>query len=232
MRTFAIGDIHGYLEPLRALIDSVSPARDDLLVFLGDYVDKGPDVKGALDYLIELSKSHNAIFLRGNHDQMMIDAHCDPAKITIWECLGGRNPLSSYGHGDLKTQLQTVPPEHWEFLQATCRDYFETPEFIFVHGGIRNTVAPAEEERERLQWMTLGTAEPHLSQRTVICGHSAQRSGQIVNLGHTICADTGITHGGWLTCLALDTFDFWQVNADGERRGGVLRKISDLENEP
>jgi serine/threonine protein phosphatase 1 len=230
MRTFAIGDIHGYLHPLQALIDSVSPARDDLLIFLGDYVDKGPDVKGVIDYLLTLSETHQTVFLRGNHDQMMLDAHRDAASIAFWECLGGTNPLASYGRGTLPAQLQMVPESHWEFLEDRCRNFFETPEFIFVHGGVQAHVSPSEEDPERLLWATLGIAEQHFSGRTVICGHSAQKTGIIADLGHTICVDTGITHGGWLTCLALETLAFWQVNADGARRKGVLRGENELGN--
>jgi len=183
-------------------MDEASPRKDDLLVFLGDYVDKGPDVRGVIDYLLCLSKTHNAVFLRGNHDQMMIDAYREPMKMAIWECLAGENPLSSYGNGRTALLLDKVPSEHWSFLESACRDYFATPDYIFVHGGIQPHVHPADEAPDRLQWMTLSVAEKHLSGRTVICGHSAQRSGEITDLGHTICIDTNITHGGWLSCLA------------------------------
>jgi serine/threonine protein phosphatase 1 len=222
VRILAIGDIHGYLRPLRALIDTIAPQRNDLLIFLGDYVDKGPDVKGVIDYLIAVSKTHNTVFLRGNHDQMMIDAYREPAKSAIWSCLAGEQPLASYGDGTSVDLLKKVPGEHWTFLETGCRNYYETSEFIFVHGGIRFDVTPTEEEPERLQWMTLSLAEPHNSGRTVICGHSRQPSGKITDLGHTICVDTGITHGGWLSCLALDTFEYWQADADGQVRTGQL----------
>ena len=219
-----IGDIHGYLCPLRALIDTVAPQKNDLLIFLGDYVDKGPDVKGVIDYLIDLRETSNAVFLRGNHDQMMIDAYREPAKSAIWSCLAGEQPLASYGNDSSIELLKKVPEDHWAFLETGCRDYYETPEFIFVHGGIQPHVSPADEDPERLQWMTLSLAEPHASGRTVICGHSRQPSGKITDLGHTICVDTGITHGGWLSCLALDTFQYWQANAEGHVRSGRIRE--------
>jgi serine/threonine protein phosphatase 1 len=192
-------------------------------VFLGDYVDKGPDVKGTIDYLIAISRSYNTVFVRGNHDQMMIDAHLDRSKLPFWECLAGDHPLSGYGDGPLTARLQRVPPEHWVFLQTSCTNFFATPSYIFVHGGIRSNIAPEQETHERLQWGTLSSAEKHGSGRTVVCGHSAQDSGNIVDLVHTICVDTGIANGGWLTCLALDTFEYWQIAANANFRSGILR---------
>ncbi len=82
MNIFVIGDIHGYLESLDALIDFAPLQEAKLMVFLGDYVDKGPDSRGVLDRLMEIRDSRHAIFLRGNHDQMLIDAHRDPTKIS------------------------------------------------------------------------------------------------------------------------------------------------------
>jgi 3',5'-cyclic AMP phosphodiesterase CpdA len=223
MRLLAIGDIHGHLSALEALLEFVEPTETDQFVFLGDYVDKGPEVKGVIDRLIQFSANYRAIFLRGNHDQMMIDGHREASAIAIWECVGGENPLSSYADGELKNLLDRVPASHWRFLEEECRDYYATPEFIFVHGGIRAEIDPANEERDRLLWTALSLAAPHYSGRTVICGHTPQRNGEIADLGHTICIDTGITRGGPITCLDLGTFWFWQANVDGNRRVGTLR---------
>jgi serine/threonine protein phosphatase 1 len=71
MRTLAIGDIHGCLAALDDLLAAVAPQPDDLLVFLGDYVDRGPDSRGVLDRLIELCRTHRVVPLRGNHEMMM-----------------------------------------------------------------------------------------------------------------------------------------------------------------
>jgi serine/threonine protein phosphatase 1 len=223
MRTLAIGDIHGHVVALDALLAAVDPREEDLVIFMGDYVDKGPDVKGVIDRLLDFSETHHAVFLRGNHDQMMIDARHNPANQAVWACLGGERPLASYGPGDLQHTKLLVPEAHWDFLENRCRDYFETEEFIFVHGGIRADMEPAQEEKERLLWTTLAHAEPHDSARTVICGHTSQKDGHITDLGHTICIDTAISKGAWLTCLCVETFEFWQANALGECRSGRLR---------
>lgn len=224
MRTLAIGDIHGHLVALDALLAAVDPQPTDQFIFLGDYVDKGPNVRGVLDRLIAFGTAHRAIFLRGNHDHMMVRARHDPVQIAVWHCLGGKAPLASYSSANLALAMEAVPRAHWDFLENQCRDYFETERYIFVHGGIRSEVDPRLEDKEHLYWTTLGFAQPHSSRRTVICGHSAQTSGEIVDLGHTIGIDTAISKGGWLTCLDVESFGFWQANAQGLTRAGTLMR--------
>ncbi|MEK7950704.1 metallophosphoesterase family protein [Luteolibacter soli] len=223
MKTFVIGDIHGYLRALDALLDAVPFGPDDLLLFLGDYVDKGPDTKGVLDRLANFSSRPNTVFLRGNHDQMLLDAHLDPDKYSIWESLAGDDPLASYGSGDSSELIEQIPESHWHFLAQTCVDFLEDERFIFVHAGIRSHLSPQEEDTDHLHWLTLSMAQPHFSHRTVICGHSAQASGIIADLGHTICIDTGISKGKFLTCLELGSFHYWQSSPEGRIQDGLLR---------
>jgi serine/threonine protein phosphatase 1 len=223
MRTFVIGDIHGYSGALDAILDAVPLGSDDLVIFLGDYVDKGPDTKGVLDRLVNFSSRPNTVFLRGNHDQMLLDAHLDPVKYSIWESLAGDSPLASYGPGDSSELIGQVPESHWRFLAETCVDFFQDERFIFVHAGIRPHYSPEEEDIDHLHWLTLSTAQPHWSNRTVICGHSAQASGTIADLGHTICIDTGISKGKFLTCLELGSFHYWQSSSEGRIQDGILR---------
>lgn len=225
-RLLSIGDIHGHTRALEALLDEVRPSPSDKLIFLGDYVNKGPDVAGTLEILSSLSQEENWIFLRGNHDQMLLDAYRDPLKFGIWECLSGDRPLDSYGAGSLKELLHRIPEHHIRFLENRCRDHYETDSFIFVHGGIRPQFSPEEEEIEHLQWTVLSSAAAHLSGKTVICGHSSQANGKIADLGHTICIDTGITKGGCLSCLDLGDFSYIQSSADGKIRKGILRNTT------
>ena len=224
MRLLAIGDIHGHIRALDALLEEVAPTKSDTVVFLGDYVDKGPSVKETLDRLCELSNISQWVFLRGNHDQMFLDACLNPAEIGIWECLAGEKPLTSYGTGSTQDLVASIPPTHIEFLKDRCQDYFEDSSFIFVHGGIRPHLKPEEEEVYRLQWMVLSNAAPHLSQKTIICGHSAQSSGLIADLDHTICIDTSISKGGYLTCLDLTNSSYIQASERGDLRAKELRR--------
>jgi serine/threonine protein phosphatase 1 len=226
MRLLAIGDIHGHLQALHSLLDAHEFSPEDTIVFLGDYVDKGPDVAGVLDFLSELSANENFIFLRGNHDQMLIDAYRDPNKILLWECLAGDDPLRSYGTGSSKDLLQQIPEAHIKFLEERCQDYYENSEFIFVHGGTQFHLSPSEDDQDHMHWLTLSTAAAHHSGRTVICGHSAQESGRIVDLGHTICIDTGITKGKFITCLDTSDFSFVQSSQCGAISEGLLQRSS------
>jgi len=225
MALYAIGDIHGHTMLLKALISEISLSVEDTLIFTGDYVDKGPDVKGTIDFLIELDSFSNCVFLRGNHDQSLLDAYDDAEKIAIWECLAGELPIVSYGRGDAENVLPMIPLSHINFLRTTCVNFYETDSHIFVHAGIRSYLSPIEEEIERLQWSSLSLAEPHVSGKTVVCGHSAQQSGRIADLGHTICIDTGVTKGQPLTCLNLDDFSFVQLTHEYEVIEGCLRSV-------
>ena len=222
MRLLAIGDIHGHTTALKAILGEVNPSSSDQVVFLGDYVDKGPDVAGTLELMSSLSSEHDWIFLRGNHDQMMIDASRNPSAFGVWECLSGDDPLASYGAGSTEELLRKVPDHHMRFLEERCSDYYETDAFIFAHAGIRPHVSPCDEEIERLQWTVLSSAAPHLSGRTIVCGHSSQETGQVADFGHTICIDTGITKGKYLTCLDLGDFSYFQAAADGKILKGKL----------
>lgn len=224
MKTFVIGDIHGHRRALQALLAAIPLRDEDQLILLGDYVDKGPDVRGVLDLLSELSRRPNTISLRGNHDQMLIDAYREPAKFAIWECLAGKNPLAGYGEGSVDEVLHLIPDHHWAFLEQACVDWHETEKFIFVHGGIRPSFSPAEEDLERLQWTSLSMALPHDSGKTVVCGHTRNEWGRITDLGHTICVDTGISHDGRLTCLELESFEFWQADQEGVVTEGRLQR--------
>ena len=224
MKTFVIGDIHGHLQALNALLDVVPFGQDDILIFLGDYVDKGPDTKGVLERLVDFSSRPNTIFLRGNHDQMLLDAHLEPVKYSIWESLAGDAPLASYGSGESSELIEQIPESHWKFLAESCVDFFEDERFIFVHAGIHPHHTPSEEDVDHLHWLTLSTAQPHFSHRTVICGHSAQASGKIADLGHTICIDTGISKGKFLTCLELSGFHYWQSSSEGKIHEATLHR--------
>src|SRR5262249_30858987 len=97
MRTIAIGDIHGCLRALDLLLEVIQPRPDDVLITLGDYVDRGPDSRGVLDRLIELQSQCKLIALKGNHDIMMMRGRDDFAAYEDWTHCGGKATLQSYG---------------------------------------------------------------------------------------------------------------------------------------
>jgi serine/threonine protein phosphatase 1 len=136
-RTIAIGDIHGCSLALKALVDAIDPGPEDLLVPLGDYIDRGPDSRGVLDQVIALAERCVLVPLLGNHEEMLLAALEGQSELRYWLKFGGTEALASYGYrggpdlrpGDLRA---LIPGEHLDFIRQ-CRDYFETVGHIFVH---------------------------------------------------------------------------------------------------
>src|SRR5256885_137020 len=116
MRTLAIGDIHGCHRALACLLGCVRSAEADEFVFLGDYVDRGPASPKVIETLLSLAKTHRAIFLRGNHEAMMLDGREDSLKANIWRCCGGLETIESYASDDRNDWAEQVPKSHWDFL--------------------------------------------------------------------------------------------------------------------
>ena len=220
-RTFAIGDIHGCLTALQTLMNFVPLRDDDTLITLGDYVDRGPDSKGVLDWLIERHAGGHLIPLRGNHDLMFLNPDQESGMLDLWLAVGGAETLLSYGSSDDRH----VPESHRRFLTSECRKYYETDTHIFVHATLRSDRPPSQQDDNWLYWEKLRDPVPHCSGKTVICGHTAQKSGWPLNAGHTICIDTWVYGDGWLTCLDVESGDFWQARETGETRVGHLDSI-------
>lgn len=215
MRTIAIGDIHGCSLALANLLEAINPQPDDRFIFLGDYVDRGPNSRGVLDLILELAERHTVIPLLGNHEVLFLNC-CETGTLNpFWlkQC-GGDETLVSYG-GD----LQNVPPAHIQFLRY-CFRHYETEKCLFVHANYSADKPLAEQPDSLALWQHLTTfiPEPHVSGKTVIVGHTPQRTGEILNLGHVVCIDTACVLGGWLTALNVETGQYWQVNKFGERR--------------
>lgn len=220
MRILAIGDIHGHLTALDALLAAVKPTPADSLIFLGDYVDRGPDSRGVIDRVLQLEKTHRVVALRGNHEQMMMDSRGGPGLLPTWLINGGEAALASYAKPGREGELADVPPAHWNFLDHVCVDWFETDDFIFVHGGLAPHLSLPEQPIPVLRWQKLTPAvKPHFSGKTMVCGHTPQTSGLPLDVGHAICIDTGIyMPQGRLTCLDVQDGTFWQASQEGEIR--------------
>ncbi len=156
MRILAIGDIHGCHRALAALLDAVAPQPDDLLVTLGDYVDRGPDSRGVLDHLIALHAQGQLLPLRGNHDLMMVEARQRHAPDGMWLACGGLQTLLSYGISAAEDpDLSAVPEEHWMFLEEDCLDYYETDQHIFVHASLDPDLPLPDQPQYLLFWEKL-----------------------------------------------------------------------------
>jgi len=206
MRLIAIGDIHGCARTLDGLLKLLNTKSDDHLIFIGDYIDRGPDSKGVIDRLIALSKELKCTFLRGNHEDLFL-GYLDDGEYDIFAINGGIATLSSYM--DAEGEME-IPQSHIDFIRKT-ELYLETEEFVFVHAGLRPDMSVAdnleEDNHEVFLW-----ERSHLKvnvlpwEKTVVCGHTPQP--EVVNREELINIDTGCvyyTHPsmGFLTAVVL-----------------------------
>jgi serine/threonine protein phosphatase 1 len=215
-RTIAIGDIHGCSRALAALVRALAPTSEDLLVVLGDYIDRGPDSRGVVEMLIDLGCRCRLVPLMGNHEELLLDARAGRFPLEWWTIMGGAATLKSYGAGP---DLGRIPPEHVRFIEGSV-DYFETATHIFLHANYDPDLALPEQAATTMRWRSLNETipAPHRSGKTVVVGHTPQKKGEMLDLGHIKCIDTCCYGGGWLTALDVDTSEVWQASRDGGLR--------------
>lgn len=219
MRVVAIGDIHGCLTALVTLLAEINPQPEDTIVTLGDYVDRGPDSKTVIERLIWLGRECHGVSLHGNHDIMMLEARESPGALRGWCEVGGEETLFSYGG------IQQVPDLHWNFLQNQCVAYWENDTHFFVHANAYLDMPLFEQPDYKLFWDKFDYPPPHESGKIMVCGHTSQKNGLPLNIGHAVCIDTRVYDGGWLTGLDVKTGQIWQANQYGELRHFWLDEI-------
>lgn len=223
-RTIAIGDIHGCAQALGSLLEVIEPERDDVIISVGDYVNRGPDTRGVIERLIALEGHCTLVPLLGNHDQMLLDALAGQAQaFSIWMRMGGGSTLLSYGAspgGVTRNELGRIPAEHVAFLKR-CRAFLETESHIFLHAKYDPQLPMDRQPDWLLRWETLrdGIPTPHISGKPVIAGHTSQKDGEMLDAGHLVCIDTYCHGGGWLTAIEAHTHQVWQADRQGKVRG-------------
>jgi serine/threonine protein phosphatase 1 len=217
-RIIAIGDIHGYSQALAALVGAIAPTPEDILVVLGDYIDRGPDSRGVIEMLLDLGRHCRLVPLLGNHEELLLDVRAGRLPIHWMTGIGGGATLKSYGDA---SDLGRIPPEHVRFMEGSL-DYFETAAHIFLHANYDPDLPIREQPFSTMRWQSLrdGIPGPHRSGKTVIVGHTVQKDGEILDLGHIKCIDTYCYGGGWLTALDVVTSEVWQASRSGELRRG------------
>jgi serine/threonine protein phosphatase 1 len=218
MRILAIGDVHGCAAALRKLLDAIEITPADTVIALGDYIDDGPDSNAVIGLLLRLERRCKLVPLLGNHEQMMLEARESPDKLNEWVRCGGSATLKSYRREDEVGRLSDVPRAHWQFLEERCQKYYQTPTHFFVHANAHPATSLEEQADYMLRWEQLRQSRPHVSGKTMICGHTSQKNGRILDLVHAVCIDTGPASGGWLTCYEPATRKYWQSNEAGELR--------------
>jgi serine/threonine protein phosphatase 1 len=219
-RIFAIGDIHGCLNLLDDLIERIVGLRDrrgpaageDRLIFLGDYIDRGPDSCGVVERLLTgLPVGFVADFLMGNHERMLLDCLDESSNSVVWLLNGGAQALDSYrrpGKGlypaiNPRAGLRNVlPAAHVAFFEA-LKLHVTFGDYAFVHAGIRPGRSLADQDEQDLLWIR----EPFLSytepfERFIVHGHTPRLEPDIQ--ANRIGIDTGAVFSGRLTALVLE----------------------------
>jgi serine/threonine protein phosphatase 1 len=218
MRRFVVGDIHGCAKSLRTLIESIKPQSDDQIIFLGDYVDRGPASRDVVDQLIELSDHCNVVTLRGNHEVMLMGAALGGMDPETWSRNGGLATISSYGGS-----LRKIPERHIAFFQQ-LRPYYETENEIFVHACYDPALEMRDQDDATIYWTHLPSPlpSPHISGKRVFVGHTPQPFGQVLRTEHLVCVDTYCFGDGFLSAMDLETGEVIQVNRHGHLRRDPL----------
>lgn len=191
MALIGIGDIHGCAATLDALLEKLAPARDDHLVFVGDYIDRGTDSRGVIDRLLKLKDEVKCTFLRGNHEAMMLN-YLDYGEIELWRLNGGLSTLSSYANDG----RITIPDDHIKFVRETLL-YHDEEDFFFVHAGldphltIRRNIERDNEDVYLWERDHFG-ATYYAWEKPIVCGHTPHP--RPVNEPRLICIDTGCVY--------------------------------------
>jgi serine/threonine protein phosphatase 1 len=219
-RVYAVGDIHGRLDLLDKLLARINndialrPTARSVYVFLGDYIDRGPSSRETIDRLIEHGKTHETVFLKGNHELIALKCLTDQKLFDQWLRLGGLETLISYGvppeilaNGKPIVRLQSafhsaLPQTHFRFFRD-LQNSFMCGDFFFAHAGVKPNVELSHQKESDLLWIR---GEFLFSNcdfgKIVIHGHTPTRE---IEVGlNRINIDTGAFATGRLTCLVME----------------------------
>ena len=215
-KIFAIGDIHGCAEELESLLSQLPIEKNDTIVFLGDYIDRGPNSKKVIDLILELKKGQNIVCLMGNHESMAIDFIKDPssAQAGLFIMNGGSATLASY---TLTGDHFLIPDEHIAFYQ-NLELFYETKDYFFVHAGVPNVPLKKINSEEHALEMLWVRSSFHKSKykwsKTIVHGHTVVDEVEISK--KRINLDTGCVFKGKLSAIELPSQKIYQVNARKE----------------
>lgn len=219
-RIFAIGDIHGCVVELRTLIahleNTQSLNSSDLVVFIGDYIDRGPDSRGVIDTLIDFQRRFaNVIFLRGNHEDMFLSFLGLPGTLgEVFLANGGVQTLGSYGISPDTAPEEVVtlmPTAHYSFF-LNLETYVITPNYVLVHAGLNPLRDLRSQLDEHLFWIRDEFIHNiHHFEKTVIFGHTPYQD-IMMHLPYKIGIDTGLVYGNKLTCLEVVSGQVFQID--------------------
>ncbi|MFN3521263.1 MAG: metallophosphoesterase family protein [Phenylobacterium sp.] len=221
---YAVGDVHGRFDLLQPLLRDIAadalksaPPERPMLVFLGDYVDRGPDSARVIDLVLEMEASgaFETRTLKGNHEEALLEFLADPGFGPVWFEHGGGATLAAYGVSPPATRTDTaawsatrdafaavLPPRHLRFCQ-TLELMVTVGDYAFVHAGVRPGVPLERQSEKDLLWIRgeFLEARPNFD-KVIVHGHTPMQSPQL--LPHRLGLDTGAYATGVLTAVRID----------------------------
>ncbi len=219
MRCYVIGDIHGCVDELRCLIEGLPLKPGDHIVFLGDYIDRGPDSKGVISYLLGLQRdtaAYECTFLKGNHEDMLLSyVGLEGQHGDMFLHNGGRSTLASYGlfknEPSVEEALAVIPSNHLAFYRSLQR-YTILGSFLCVHAGIHPLKSLNDQTDSEIFWIRGEFINnPHRLPYTVLFGHTPHKE-VYYNLPYKLGLDTGLVYGNKLSCFETTEKALYQVS--------------------
>ncbi|MEO8236225.1 MAG: metallophosphoesterase family protein [Flavobacterium sp.] len=226
MRTLVIGDIHGGFKALQQILKKVKVTKNDLLIFLGDYVDGWSESPQVLDFLISLQKTHHCIFLRGNHDELLCEWLNESKDNLTWYKNGGESTVLAY-----QSVSNERKQKHIQFLKSLQNYYLDSSNRLFLHAGFTNMNGVDSEYFpkllywDRTLWETALSLDENLETthkfyprrftlyKEIYIGHTpVTRIGELIPVqkANIWNVDTGAAFNGPLTIMDIETKEFWQ----------------------
>ena len=212
-RLYAIGDVHGCVDELESILKAIAPTNGDTVVFVGDYVDRGPASSAVVELALDLETSKaETVFLKGNHEDMMLSYLGLPGHYGESFLFNGGVPtLESYGVAENAPALELLPQQHVDFLKALATSYLHPP-YLFVHAGIAPLRQLEEQSTEDMLWIRQEFIfNPHRLDATVVFGHTPMRA-VMVDLPYKLGIDTGLVYGGKLSCIEFNEGVLYQIS--------------------
>lgn len=211
-RVIAVGDIHGCYNSFRELVEEkIRLVKTDQLILLGDYIDRGPDSKKVVDYIIDLQKTgFELVVLKGNHEAMLEDAYSNPDKLSLWFFNGGLETMRSFR----LSKLKALDPAYLDFFTGLPY-YYESGNFLFVHAGFNDNAQNPFDDKVSMLWHCSNEYQhPLLRSKTIVHGHQAIKSdsftksdlheSQVINID-TGCVYTDAIGYGKLTAIEINS---------------------------
>jgi serine/threonine protein phosphatase 1 len=204
-----IGDIHGCLLQLNEILETTKVYSDHRIVFLGDYIDRGPDPEGVINTI----KKYDAIFLLGNHEEMLIER---------------------YHRADIKYQknllLQaSISTESLYWLNERLIEKYESDDYIFVHAGLDKSKSLIEQEKREYLWTRESGNYYTLTNKIVVHGHTIIDKPE--QIGNRININTGCGSNGYLSALILPEMKYYNSSISPGKQHDWVRILADLQKE-